>query len=96
LSGGGVVIASWSRCWEKRHYEQNVRPVGDCKVTFHRIAVASPQWENGHKNEEVVNYMKEGWSLLYMQIANTTPTRVGPETITGLGCVTNFMVQNLL
>jgi hypothetical protein len=27
-----VVIASWSRWWEKRHYELKVRPVGDCKV----------------------------------------------------------------
>jgi hypothetical protein len=29
-----VVIASWSRWWEKRHYELKVRPVGDCKVIF--------------------------------------------------------------
>jgi hypothetical protein len=29
-----VVIASWSRWWEKRHYELMVRPVGDCKLIF--------------------------------------------------------------
>jgi hypothetical protein len=29
-----VVIASWLRWWKKRHYELNVRPVGDCKVMF--------------------------------------------------------------
>jgi hypothetical protein len=29
-----VVIASWSRWWEKRHYELKVRPVGDSKVIF--------------------------------------------------------------
>jgi hypothetical protein len=40
-----VVIASWSRWWEKRHYELKVRPVG--YYFLDRIAVASPQWENG-------------------------------------------------
>jgi hypothetical protein len=29
-----VFIASWSRWWEKRHYELKVRPVGDCKLIF--------------------------------------------------------------
>jgi hypothetical protein len=32
-----VVIASWSRWWEKRHYELKVRPVGDCTVIFSLI-----------------------------------------------------------
>jgi hypothetical protein len=32
LNAWRVVIASWSRWWEKRHYELKVRPVGDCKV----------------------------------------------------------------
>jgi hypothetical protein len=32
-----VVIASWSRWWEKRHYELNIRPAGDCKVIFFLI-----------------------------------------------------------
>jgi hypothetical protein len=46
-----VVIASWSRWWEKRRYELKVRPVGDCKVIFswsNRSRVASagerPSW----------------------------------------------------
>jgi hypothetical protein len=49
LNSWRVVIASWPRWWEKRHYELKVRPVGDFKVIFllDRIAVASPQWENG-------------------------------------------------
>jgi hypothetical protein len=29
-----VVIASWSRWWEKRHYELKGQLVGDCKVIF--------------------------------------------------------------
>jgi hypothetical protein len=32
-----IVIASWSRWWEKRHYELKVRPVGDCKMIFFLI-----------------------------------------------------------
>jgi hypothetical protein len=32
-----VVIASWSRWWEKLQYELKVRPVGDCKVIFFLI-----------------------------------------------------------
>jgi hypothetical protein len=32
-----VVIASWSRWWEKRLNELKVRPVGDCKVIFFLI-----------------------------------------------------------
>jgi hypothetical protein len=49
LNSWRIVIASWSRWWEKRHYELKFRPVGDCRVIFFpdRIAVASPQWENG-------------------------------------------------
>jgi hypothetical protein len=48
LNSWRVVIASWSRWWEKRHYELKVGPAGDRKVIFfYRIAVASPQWENG-------------------------------------------------
>jgi hypothetical protein len=34
LNSWRVVITSWSRWWEKRHYELKVRPVGDCKVIF--------------------------------------------------------------
>jgi hypothetical protein len=33
-----VVIASWSRWWEKRHNELEVRPVGDCKVIFFSLS----------------------------------------------------------
>jgi hypothetical protein len=29
LNSWRVVIASWSRWWERRHYELKVRPVGD-------------------------------------------------------------------
>jgi hypothetical protein len=51
LNSGRVVIASWARWWDKRHYELKVWPESDCKVILFldRIAVASSQWENGHK-----------------------------------------------
>jgi hypothetical protein len=34
LNSWRVIIASWSRWWEKRHYELKVRTVTDCKVIF--------------------------------------------------------------
>jgi hypothetical protein len=37
LNSWRVVIASWSRWWEKRHYELKVWPVGDCKAIFFLI-----------------------------------------------------------
>jgi hypothetical protein len=41
-----VVIASWSRLWEKRHYELKVRSLGD--FFLDRIAVASLSLQFNH------------------------------------------------
>jgi hypothetical protein len=54
-----IVVARW---WEKRHYEVNVRPVGDCKVIFswsNRSRVASVG-ERPKKKE-----LTEGWKHLH-------------------------------
>lgn len=38
-------VESWSRWWEKRHYEMKVRQAGDCRVfLFYRIALS---WTQG-------------------------------------------------
>jgi hypothetical protein len=50
-----VVIASWSRWWEKRHYELKVRPVGYCKVIY--------SWSNSSRVASVEDrpYTKVYW-----------------------------------
>jgi hypothetical protein len=82
-----VVIASWSRWWEKRHYKLKVLSVGD--FFLDRIAVASPQWENGLKyfcctavSKISMNYKLIGFSWTGLGLLNSGGVQI--DSLSGI------------
>jgi hypothetical protein len=68
LNSWRVVIASWSRWWEKYHYELKVRPVGDYKVIFswsNRSRVASVRERPNNKSMEPSPWKADNCSAGY-------------------------------